>query len=227
VIERVLVGMVGMAGRIIAIGDIHGCADALERLIEAIQPTSDDLLIPLGDYVDRGSDTPRVLDVLIGLDDSCRLLPLLGNHEIMMLQAMNDMSCLRFWLECGGLATMDSYGGPEDIPEAHLEFLSSCRRFAETERFLFVHANYDPNLPLEAQPEQLLFWEHVVHTLPPPHLSGKTAVVGHTPQVSGEILDLGHLICIDTYCVGDGWLTALDVENGTVWQANKAGELRE
>jgi serine/threonine protein phosphatase 1 len=66
----------------------------------------------------------------------------------------------------------------------------------------------------------------VVHTLPGRHCSGKTAVVGHTPQVTGEILDLGYLVCIDTYCVGGGWLTALDVDSGQVWQANRAGELR-
>ena len=55
---------------------------------------------------------------------------------------------------------------------------------------------------------------------------GKTAIVGHTPQGTGEILDLGYLICIDTYCVGGGWLTALDVESGRVWQANREGRLR-
>jgi serine/threonine protein phosphatase 1 len=99
-------------------------------------------------------------------------------------------------------------------------------RYYETDSHLFVHANYDASLSLDQQPDDLLLWEHVVHTLPPRHRSGKTAVVGHTPQGSGEILDLGHLICIDTYCVGGGWLTALDVEAGQVWQANRAGELR-
>ena len=216
-----------MPERIIAIGDIHGCAKAFEALIDKIQPTPDDLVIPLGDYVDRGPDSRRVLELLIDLKDRCRLMPLLGNHEIMLLQAMEDLGLLRFWLECGGMATVDSYdGGLENMPQEHVVFLQQCYRFVETDRFIFVHANYDPRLPLEAQPDQLLFWEHVIRTLPGQHFSGKTAVVGHTPQPQGEILDLGYLLCIDTYCVGDGWLTAIDVEGGAIWQVNKQGELR-
>jgi serine/threonine protein phosphatase 1 len=58
------------------------------------------------------------------------------------------------------------------------------------------------------------------------HCSGKVAVVGHTPQLSGEILDLGFLICIDTNCAHGGWLTALDTTTGRVWQADRAGRLR-
>ena len=61
----------------------------------------------------------------------------------------------------------------------------------------------------------------------PPHLSGKTVVVGHTEQKAGEILDLGHLVCLDTYCREYGWLTALDLHSGTSWQANRWGALRE
>ena len=53
---------------------------------------------------------------------------------------------------------------------------------------------------------------------PSPHVSGKRAIVGHSSQKSGEILDLGHLVCIDTYCYGGGWLTALDVDTDEVWQ---------
>jgi serine/threonine protein phosphatase 1 len=63
--------------------------------------------------------------------------------------------------------------------------------------------------------------------VPARHCSGKVAVVGHTPQKSGEVLDLGYLKCIDTFCHGGGWLTALEVGTGKVWQANRAGEVRE
>jgi serine/threonine protein phosphatase 1 len=217
-----------MPERTIAIGDIHGCADAFERLLDDIGPTTRDLVVPLGDFVDRGPDSRRVLDTLLELEGRCQLVPIIGNHEIMMLQALGDLSSLRFWLECGGMATVESYGGAlEDVPESHLDFMQRCCRFVETEKHLLVHANYDPDAPLESQPDQLLFWEHVVRTLPSPHQSGKTAVVGHTPQKSGEILNLDYLVCIDTYCVGDGWLTAVDVQSGTVWQTNQRGDSRQ
>jgi serine/threonine protein phosphatase 1 len=114
----------------------------------------------------------------------------------------------------------------ENVPEDHLAFLNNCCRHVETDEYIFLHANYEPDLPLDAQPESRLFWEHVFGSPPPPHFSGKTVVVGHSPQASGDILDLGHLICIDTYCVGDRWLTALEVSSRTIWQTNKLGELR-
>ena len=63
--------------------------------------------------------------------------------------------------------------------------------------------------------------------VPKPHCSGKFAIVGHTPQKSGEILNLGYLKCIDTFCHGGGWLTELEVDTGKVCQANVAGELRD
>ena len=63
--------------------------------------------------------------------------------------------------------------------------------------------------------------------MPGPHQSGKIAVVGHTPDKTGEILDMGYLKCIDTYCYGGQWLTALDVLSGAIWQANEEGEVRK
>jgi serine/threonine protein phosphatase 1 len=61
---------------------------------------------------------------------------------------------------------------------------------------------------------------------PGPHESGKTVIVGHTSQKNGEILDLGHVKCIDTFCCGGGWLTALDVHTHEVWQADREGKMR-
>jgi serine/threonine protein phosphatase 1 len=221
-----------MNHRTIAIGDIHGCALALEAIIRAIDPAPDDLVIPLGDYVDRGPDSRGVIDGLIRLSERCRLVPLLGNHELMMLAAMQSIDNLRYWLHCGGSATVESYGGDlSNIPDAHVHFLQSCRAFHETDRHLFFHANYDPRLPPGEQPERLLFWEHLVlyengmHTIPGRHFSGKIAFVGHTPQENGEILDLVDLVCIDTFCVGGGCLTALEVDSRQAWQADRHGKL--
>jgi serine/threonine protein phosphatase 1 len=72
----------------------------------------------------------------------------------------------------------------------------------------------------------MLRWESLRATTPGPHESGKTVIVGHSSQKSGEILDLGHLACIDTFCYGGGWLTALDVKTGDVWQASRDGTMR-
>ena len=62
--------------------------------------------------------------------------------------------------------------------------------------------------------------------IPGPHLSGKTVITGHTAQRDGALLDLGYLKCIDTKCYSGGYLTALDVTSGELWQANERGEMR-
>jgi serine/threonine protein phosphatase 1 len=92
-------------------------------------------------------------------------------------------------------------------------------------RHIFVHAYYEADRPLHEQQWGRLRWASLP-PIPARHSSGKVAIVGHTPQKSGEVLDLGYLKCIDTFCHGGGWLTALEVRTGKVWQANLAGEIR-
>ncbi len=219
-----------MRDRILAIGDIHGCSAALDALLEAVSPRPGDTLITLGDYVDRGPDTRGAIDRLIGLAKQCHLVPILGNHDEMLLDIVgNRLSLLPDWLSFGGEATLASYGctHPRKIPEAHLDFLRSCASWHETERHFFVHASYLPRKPLAKQPVDVLRWESIRQNVPGPHRSGKVAVVSHTSQKTGEVLRLEHLICIDTWVYGDGWLTALDVDTGQIWQADKTGHMRD
>src|SRR5205085_519802 len=78
--------------RTIAIGDIHGCAQALAILIEAIRPCVQDEIVTLGDYIDGGPDSRGVLNQLLALSGRCRLVPLMGNHEQMLLAALESRS---------------------------------------------------------------------------------------------------------------------------------------
>lgn len=214
--------------RTIAIGDIHGCSIALSVLIEAIYPQPDDTIIPLGDFVDRGIDSKGVLDQLIALQSKCNLVPILGNHDEMMLHARDGRSDFQFWVNCGGDSCLDSYGSSSQlslIPQSHFRFLESCRSYYETETHVFVHANYKPDVPVNQLDDHTLRWlslrDYVAASR---HCSGKTFVVGHTPQ--NEVLDLGHLICIDTHCCGGEWLTAIEVNTKQIWQVNEKGEHR-
>lgn len=208
--------------RTIAVGDIHGCAQALERLLAAIELTSQDTIVFLGDYMDRGPNSKRVLEIVIELSEQFQVIPLLGNHEIMMLDAVKETMMRDLWLQFGGQRTIESYGGSfENIPEEHLEFLRNCLRYYETDDHLFVHANYLPGKPLAEQEDQVLYWTHLLDFRPGPHCSGKRVIVGHTPQTNGNILDFGHMVCIDTYCFGGGKLTALDVHSNEIWQTSE------
>lgn len=215
-------------GRLIAIGDIHGCSVALRTLIDAIQPTPLDTLVFLGDYIDRGPDSKGVIDQVIALAEEWQVVPLLGNHEEMLLGALEGKDNLRYWLKLGGREALDSYGVGDNVkqlPADHIEFVKGCKNYYETVSHIFVHPYYDPDLPLFQQKCEGLRWA----SLPPdpkPHCSGKVAIVEHTAQKSGDILDLGCVKCIDTFCHGGCWLTALDVNTGQIWQANQDGSLR-
>jgi serine/threonine protein phosphatase 1 len=219
-----------MPMRTLTFGDIHGCYRALTALAEAARVVPNDLVITLGDYVDRGPNSYAVLDWLVARLKTGPLVALRGNHEIMMLRARDDASQRQEWLANGGDATLSSFspfGDPGtilDIPDEHWAFLEAeCREWHETDSHFFVHANAYADMPLIEQPEFMLFWEQFNE--PSQHQSGKIMVCGHTPQRSGRPKNLGHAICIDTWAYRRGWLTCLEVATGRYWQANEAGEI--
>jgi len=218
-----------MAGRLIAIGDIHGCSAALAAVLSALKPHLTDTIVTLGDYVDRGPDSRGVFEQLIALGRRFRLIPILGNHDEMLLNILDGHRyLLNDWLAFGGAATLASYDCvlPEEIPAEDIAFLRACLPWYESEDHFFVHASYLAKVPLKKQPPDVLRWAALRDRLPGPHRSGKIAIVGHTAQKNGEILDLGYLKCIATCVYGDGWLTAIDVYSGQVWQADKDGQMR-
>src|SRR5436305_15066859 len=91
--------------RYLAVGDIHGCFTALTTLADFVPLAADDVLITLGDYVDRGPQAFAVLDWLIAYSRRARLLPLRGNHGIMTLRAPDNQLSLPAWLGYGGTWT--------------------------------------------------------------------------------------------------------------------------
>lgn len=209
------------------IGDIHGCAKALRTLIEAIEPREEDELIFLGDYIDRGPNSRDVVQQILELRHRCHVIPLRGNHEIMLLSVVLGGMDGEMWLENGGTATVTSYGGAfTKIPANHLEFFQNLEPHYETNDLICVHAGYHPHLDMHEQDAAIRYWQHLPIQLPPPHKSGKRVFVGHTPQPGGNVLDGGHVVCVDTYCFGGGYLTALETNTCNVIQADRHGHLR-
>ncbi len=217
-------------GRTIAIGDIHGCGLALQTLLALLELDADDTLVMLGDAIDRGPDTSGVIEQLLTLQQQCQLVPILGNHEQMLLDAVDNRIPLQDWLIHGGAETLDSYSKDavlSAIPDAHIDFLSSWGDYFETESHFFAHGNYLPRYPLNAQPWEKMRWRSLKYFVPKPHVSGKTAVVGHTSNKQGKTVNLGYLVCIDTFCHGGGWLTAYEPSTGRLWQSSEYGETQE
>ena len=217
--------------RHLAIGDIHGCYKAFSTLLDDVSPGKDDVVVLLGDYVDRGPDSRRVIELVMELTSDGKHIALRGNHEIMMIEARLDDSWLVPWLQYGGDATLASYAtgsGPgsfDDVPRSHIEFIEQrLLRYYEIDGHFFVHGNVDPDVPLGNQTDAAIYWQK--YRNPEPHCSGKVMVCGHTAQLTGFPATNGHSICIDTYAYGGGWLSCLDTDSGTIWQANEAGDSR-
>ena len=214
-----------------AIGDIHGCYHALHALMIALNPGADDTLIFLGDYVDRGPDTPAVLDWLIDHSQTHNIVTLRGNHEVMMMESRENPNMFHGWTQCGGRETLESYGWegdpgwPELVPSRHWRLLEDTHSWMETDDFIFVHANIDPDLELHEHTDMHLFWEKCRNLKL--HKSGRRTVVGHTRQTSGVPRQWKGGVCIDTAAVGGHWLTCLEVESGEFVQANQQGDVRE
>ena len=113
--------------RILAIGDIHGCANALKGLLRKIRPNNSDVVVFLGDYIDRGSNSREVIELLIGIGESTQAHFIKGNHEEAMLASRdntitewqmeasvgyNQLPIYYHWQSWGGDATLKSYGLP-------------------------------------------------------------------------------------------------------------------
>ena len=215
--------------RTLAIGDVHGCNTALATLVDGLKVEPHDTVVVLGDVIDRGPSSRNVIEQLIELGQRCRLTCIQGNHEQMLLDVFDGLMPLQEWLVHGGAQTLDSYakgGGVDVLDPDHVKFLRTFGDVFETETHFFAHGNYLASRPLARQPWRDLRWQSLKWHTPEPHISGKTCVLGHTSNKQGQILNLGHLLCIDTFCHGGLWLTAFDATNGLVWQANESGEFR-
>ena len=225
--EQLAPGRLPPGSRVYAVGDIHGCVHRLEALLADIRadltarPAPAATLVLLGDYVDRGLDSARVLELLLGPPPvpGADLVLLKGNHEAMMLDACAlgaTATALRFWMDNGGLATLESYdtdpafpGWLQRIPPAHLALMRRCRLSHAAGDYLFVHAGVRPEVPLERQDPHDLLW------IREPFLSwrkplGAVVVHGHTPVAKPEVRP--HRIGIDTGACFGGTLTCLVLE---------------
>jgi serine/threonine protein phosphatase 1 len=213
-------------GRLIAIGDIHGCDIALETLLKNLAPRPADTLVVLGDVVDRGPNTKRCVEIIFDLQKACRVVSILGNHEEMFLDAIAGGRWQRPWLQNGGIEMLESYGGlVEDVPEEHLDYIRSMQDFYEAEWDIFTHGTPYFDTPMEEQTAQGLRWNRISGR-EPPHCSGKRIVCGHTSQKSGVPLVFMGYVCLDTNAYGGGALSALDIQADVVHQADEQGTVR-
>ena len=225
------------------IGDIHARHEALLEVIEKSGIDRDnDLLIILGDVVDGGRDTKKVIDELLTFKNRVFVI---GNHDVFFLKYLADEEVNPYWINQGGAATLNSYGGrvvPNDeyleddpvvfdvsnidIPEEHIDFLMDHRLTYVLDGMLFVHAGIVPGAALDEQTLHTLTWDRKLiefarwKSVP----DFEHVFIGHTTTqaVNGETrpLTLNNLTMLDTGAGWSGKLTLMDVDTREYWQSS-------
>lgn len=193
-----------------AIGDLHGCLKALDKLIQKISPNYDDTIIFLGDYIDRGPDSNGVVNYLLQLSKQVNCVFLRGNHEQMLIDVVDGGDDTYLWLINGAQATWRSYGNFEllKISDEHMKFYRSTKYYHIIDNYLFVHGGVRPNIPIEKQDVRDLIWirEEFISKR---HNLNYVVIFGHTPF---EDIFIGEdKIGLDTGCVYGGKLTAYNI----------------
>jgi serine/threonine protein phosphatase 1 len=212
-----------MSKRLFAIGDIHGCFDQFRALVEEqIKLRKSDRLVLLGDYIDRGYKIREVTDYIIDLmKKGFDIIPLIGNHEAMMLDAIENADRLSGWFINGGHETLYSFGidSPDKLDNKYLDFFRNLRYSHMQDQFIFVHAGFNDEIADPLADRYHMLWSRR-EAYSNPFFSGKTIIHGHTPiplSVCREKVASGtRFINIDTGCVyyeldGLGHLTAIEI----------------
>ena len=221
---------------IYAIGDIHGCLNELTSLHKKILTNDkfkvkEDLLIYLGDYIDRGLKSKQVIDQIIKIkNEKIKTIHLMGNHEEFMVNFLfNKSNNIKNWLKFGVDQTFKSYGieivefikdGFEDIiidklrdillekmGSEHIDFFMSLKTSFSTEKYLFVHAGIDPNKKLTEQTKEDYLWSRSDIFFDKDFKAEKIIVHGHTPEEN--IVNYPFRINIDTGCFFSGNLSCV------------------
>jgi serine/threonine protein phosphatase 1 len=205
-----------MSPTIYAIGDLHGQLDALERLLEKLQPDLEqDRLVFMGDYIDRGPHPKGVVDYVLRLKDSAppeKVICLKGNHEAMFLNFLQGQD-LELFLVNGGLSTIRDYWGNDwsrleqmVLPPEHERFFRELKLYYETPEYIFVHGGLRPGVPVAEQGEEDLLWIRGEFIAAMDDF-GRKVIFGHTPF--RQPLILPNKIGIDTGAAYGNALTCL------------------
>lgn len=213
---------------IYAVGDIHGEADALRGMLAKLPVQPSDLVIFLGDAINRGPNGYDCVEQILAFD-RCRKVFIQGNHEEAMLMFLEE-GALTALTGMGAQGTLDSYaahgytlapGFVEGLPETHLRFYAMAYPwtlpFYITDHYIFTHSGWDLALPLERQSSGALRWSKVKGYETP--LWIQTVVRGHTPFPKVTFARTKQYIGIDTGCGLGGFLSAIALPTGETWAA--------
>jgi len=185
--------------------------------------SSKDELFFLRDYIDRGPDSKGVIDTLLNLKErQIRVHALLGNHEQMMMESEHDELLLEFWIRNGGDATLESFGleSYSSFPDPYKAFFTDLPYYAETGKYILVHAGLNFEEPDLFSDEYLMLYQRIQDTNQAA-LGDRVMLHGHTPLPLGQILaQTANCRNLDGGCVFSrrrkdlGYLVAYNLDDG-------------
>lgn len=204
--------------RIFAIGDIHGCNEAFQRMLfEEIKIQKADVVYCVGDYIDRGPDSKGVIDTILDLrSKNYDIRTLRGNHEEMMMQSDKCFDDFDLWFSNGGNITLDSFGVEVygQMDEVYKIFFERTELYFTDEKYIFVHAGLNFEVPDIFEDSEAMLWARDYDTNQPV-LGDRILIHGHTPRSLDYIrnqknncidIDGG---CVYTECKNQGNLVAI------------------
>ena len=223
-----------MKPRRFVIGDIHGAHKALKQcLVRSEFDNDNDTLISLGDICDGWPDTSLCFEELLKIKN---LTMVVGNHDLWLIDWLDNGNKDETWLVNGGQATLDSY--PEGVPETHHELLKGAVDYLLLEGDLFVHAGILPTVPLEEQTREIFSLDRKLATIALLNLElfGESIIckdyenvyIGHTPiHREGYLKPLksGNVWLVDTGAGWTGVLSMMDIDTGECFMSDPVNEL--
>lgn len=200
------------------LADVHGCLHTFRELLTHWRP-ADEILVQLGDLVDRGNYSPEVVELCrqLSLDFPEKTVFLKGNHDWAMAEHLGADGPYRAWLGWGGRATLAQYQQHRSLLAPHATWLSQRPLCWQNDCVLFSHAGFaDVSTPLDPTSSEGVLWRR--GSL---RNTGQLQVVGHTPTLSHrpERDETSNAIYLDTGAAAGHFLTAL--------RLSETGELLE
>ena len=212
-----------MTERLLAIGDIHGCLTPFMELVEEkIKLKPGDKLVLLGDYIDRGNQSRAVVDYIINLKQrGFDIITLLGNHESMLLNALDSEDLFPVWTLNGCFETLESFGisSLKELDQLYIDFFKNLLYYWSYNQFIFVHAGFNDDMKDPFDDKTEMIWTRR-EKYKNPVFKDKVIVHGHSPVPESvckqRLMEKDQVLNLDTGCVytdreGYGRLSAIEL----------------
>ncbi|HDH1394523.1 TPA: metallophosphoesterase [Klebsiella quasipneumoniae subsp. similipneumoniae] len=206
--------------RVLVCGDLHGCYTNLMNRLDAVGfDPAQDLLISVGDLIDRGIENVECLDLI----NQPWFRAVRGNHEQMMLDAVMGSGSILYWMQNGGSWFYNLDADQQILAKSLVSKAAALPLIIEVEKggkkFVICHADYPHDEYEYGKPvdSQQAIWSRERISLSIDGFSSSISgadlfIFGHTPAL--QPMRIKNQLYIDTGAVFNGNLTLYELSGG-------------